>query len=194
MQALDEAERVIYLGTVSKTLSPTLRLGYLVVPEALIDAFRNTKRLVDRHTAALEQDALTSFLADGSYERHVRRIRRKNGARRAALLDALSKTLGGSVTVAGADAGLHVVIWLNHVPRKREAELRARADAAGIGIYPISPLYDPNLDRPDRVGLVMGYAALDERSIADGVRRLSVIIRELEASGSRQRGRVSPAP
>lgn len=191
LQTLDEAERVIYLGTVSKTLSPTLRLGYLVIPEALTDTFRNAKRLVDRHTATSEQDALASFLADGSYERHVRRIRRKNGTRRTALLDALS-ALGGRVTITGADAGLHVVIWLNRVPRKRESELRARANAAGIGIYPVSPLYDPNLDRPDRVGLVMGYAALDERSIADGIRHLSDIIRDLETSGPRRR--VSPSP
>ena len=194
LQTLDDAERVIYLGTVSKTLSPALRLGYLVVPDVLVETFRNAKRLVDRHTATLEQEALAGFLADGSYERHVRRIRRKNSVRRTVLLHALSKELGNSVTIAGADAGLHVVIWLNRVPRKREAELRARADAAGIGIYPVSPLYDPNLDQPDRVGLVMGYAALDERSIADGVRRLAGVIRELEASGPRQRGRVSPAP
>jgi len=190
LQTLDEAERVIYLGTVSKTLSPTLRLGYLVVPEALVSTFRNAKRLVDRHTATLEQDALASFLSDGSYERHVRRIRRKNGARRTALLNALSETLGDSVTITGADAGLHVVIWLNGVARKRETELRTRVIAAGIGIYPVSPLYDTNLDEPDRVGLIMGYAALDERSIADGVRRLSSIIRELETNSPRTRGRL----
>ena len=194
LQTLDETQQVIYLGTVSKTLSPTLRLGYLVVPETLLDAFRNAKRLMDRHTATLGQDALASFLADGSYERHVRRIRRKNGARRTALLRALSETLGDGITIAGADAGLHVVIWLNRVPRKREAELRARANAAGIGIYPVSPLYDPKLGQPDRVGLVMGYAALDERSIPDGIRRLADIVRDFEAGSARRRGRVSPAP
>lgn len=191
MQTLDNADRVIYLGTVSKTLSPTLRLGYLVVPEALHAAFRNAKRLMDRHTSTLEQDALTSFVTNGGYERHVRRIRRKNGARRTALLDALSKILGDSVTIAGADAGLHVVIWLNHIPRKREDELLARVNAAGIGIYSISPLYDARLGQPDRVGLVMGYAALDERGIAHGVRIMADIIRELETRGPCKRGRVT---
>ncbi|MCX7354273.1 MAG: PLP-dependent aminotransferase family protein, partial [Alphaproteobacteria bacterium] len=194
MQTLDDAERVIYLGTVSKTLSPTLRLGYLVVPEALRAAFGNAKRLMDRHTSTLEQDALASLITDGVYERHVRRIRRKNGARRTALLDALSKTLGDSVTIAGADAGLHAVIWLNHIPRKREGELLARANAAGIGIYPISPLYDARFGQPDRVGLIMGYAALDERSIAHGVRTMAGIIGELETRGTRKRGRFSPSP
>ncbi|MHB1217315.1 MAG: MocR-like pyridoxine biosynthesis transcription factor PdxR [Alphaproteobacteria bacterium] len=193
LQTLDEAERVIYLGTVSKILSPTLRLGYLVVPEALVATFRNAKRLIDRHTATLEQEALASFFEDGSYERHVRRIRRKNGARRTALLNALSETLGDRVTIAGADAGLHVVIWLNHIPRKREGELLARANVAGIGLYAISPLYDARFGQPNRVGLVMGYAALDERSIAHGVRRMAEIIRGLESRGPRKRGPLNPA-
>lgn len=194
MQTLDDAERVIYLGTVSKTLSPTLRLGYLVVPEALRAAFGKAKRLMDRHTATLEQDALASLITNGVYERHVRRIRRKNGARRSALLNALSEALGDSMTIAGADAGLHAVIWLNHIPRKREGALLARANEAGIGLYAISPLYDAGAGQPDRVGLVMGYAALDERSIAQGVRNMAGIIRELETRGTRRRGRISPVP
>lgn len=193
MQTLDHAGRVIYLGTVSKTLSPTLRLGYLVVPEALRAVFHNAKRLTDRHTSTLEQDALASLIVSGTYERHVRRIRRKNGARRTALLTALSETLGDRATIAGADAGLHVVIWLNHVPRKREGELLAHANAANIGLYAVSPLYDARSSQPDRVGLVMGYAALDERGIAHGVRRMAEIVGRLESRGPRKRGRLSPA-
>ena len=86
LQALDDAGRVIYLGTVSKTLSPTLRLGYLVVPAALSVAFAKAKRLTDRHTPSLEQEALADLIESGAYERHVRRVRRRNGERRAALL------------------------------------------------------------------------------------------------------------
>lgn len=194
LQTLDDAARVIYLGTVSKTLSPTLRLGYLVLPEALCAAFRNAKRLTDRHTASLEQDALAGFIANGGYERHVRRMRRKNGARREALLDTLSKTLGNSVTISGADAGLHAVLWLNRIPRKRESEFLSRAHAAGLGLYPVSPLYDERFGRPDRVGLVMGYAALDERAIAQGVRRMADIVRDMEPRQPAKRGRISPAP
>jgi GntR family transcriptional regulator / MocR family aminotransferase len=174
LQALDDAGRVIYLGTVSKTLSPTLRLGYLVVPAALAVACAKAKRLTDRHAPSLEQEALAALIESGAYERHVRRVRRKNGQRRAALLAALSATLGEEATVVGADAGLHVVVWLNRVPRTQEDDLIAHAHAAGLGVYPISPLYAPGtaVDLPATVGLVMGYASLDERAIERGVRIL----------------------
>ena len=175
LRALDDAGRVVYLGTVSKTLSPTLRLGYLVVPPALSVAFAKAKRLMDRHTPGLEQDALTDLIESGVYERHIRRVRRRNGERRAALLAALSATLGDAVTVVGADAGLHVVVWLNRMPRTQEDAFIARAHGAGLGVYSIAPLYAPApaAARPDTAGLVMGYASLDEQAIKRGVRTLA---------------------
>ena len=178
LQALDDAGRVIYLGTVSKTLSPTLRLGYLVVPPVLSEDFAKAKRLTDRHSASLEQEALAALIESGAYERHVRRIRRRNGERREALLTALSVTLGEAVTVVGADAGLHVVVWLNRVPRTQERALIARVHAAGLGVYPITPLYSSAAAavRPDAAGLVMGYASLDERTIDQGVRTLRKVL------------------
>jgi GntR family transcriptional regulator / MocR family aminotransferase len=180
LQALDGAETVIYLGTVSKTLSPTLRLGYLVVPLGLRDVFAKAKRLADRQTPALEQDALAELIASGAYERHVRSARRKNGERRAALLASLSKAFGDDVTVVGADAGLHVVVWLNRVPRAREDDLLARSAAGGLGLYPVSALYDPAsvASRPEIAGLVMGYASLGEREIDQGVQRLAAVLEE----------------
>lgn len=178
LQALDEEGRVIYLGTVSKTLSPPLRLGYLVVPQGLAEAFARAKRLADRHTPGLEQDALARLMETGAYERHVRRARRRNGERRALLLAALAELLGGEVTVAGAEAGLHVVVWLNRLPRELEGKLIARARAVGLGLYPVTPLYAAaESARPDRVGLVMGYAALEEQAIARGVRLLAETLR-----------------
>jgi GntR family transcriptional regulator/MocR family aminotransferase len=183
LQALDGAGRVIYLGTVSKTLSPTLRLGYVVVPAALAAIFAEAKRLADRHTPSLEQEALADLIGSGGYERHVRHVRRRNGQRRAALLAALSATLGDEVTVVGADAGLHVVVWLDRVPRTREAVLVARARAAGLGVYPVSPLYAraTAAELPSTVGLVMGYASLDERAIERGVRTLKEVLDSLPA-------------
>lgn len=190
LQALDDAGRVIYLGTVSKTLSPTLRLGYLVVPAALSLAFAKAKRLIDRHSPSLEQDALADLIESGAYERHVRRVRRRNGERRATLLASLSATLGDAVTVVGADAGLHVVVWLNQVPRAHEDALIARAHAAGLGLYPVTPLYAsaPVTVRPDTAGLVMGYASLDERAIERGVRTLREVLETFAAEKNAGRG------
>lgn len=186
LQTLDGAGTVIYLGTVSKTLSPALRLGYLVVPRPLIQAFRTAKRLADRHTPALEQSALAELLASGAYERHVRRVRRRNGERRAALLAALRTRFGDRVRVDGADAGLHVVAWLTRFPLDREALIVAAARAAGVGVYPITPLYDPSSlsDRPDHPGLVIGYAGLDGREIALGIERLGAALDSLADEGA----------
>lgn len=171
VQAMDDAGRVIYLGTVSKTLSPTLRLGYLVVPAALSDAFAQAKRLADRHAPSLEQEALADLIESGAYERHVRRVRRRNGERRTALLAALSANLGDAVTLAGADAGLHIVAWLNGIPRAAEEDFAQQAANVGLGIYPISPLYDRtgSAPRPDCAGFVLGYAALSMASIEKGI-------------------------
>jgi GntR family transcriptional regulator / MocR family aminotransferase len=178
LQALDEAGRVIYLGTVSKTLSPTLRLGYLVVPPPLALAFARAKRLTDRHSPSLEQEALAELIESGAYERHVRRVRRRNGERRGALLAALSATTGDAVTVVGADAGLHIVAWLNGVMQADEAAFIDRAQAAGLGLYPLSPLYaaDRAGTSPQQAGLVIGYASLDEPAIRRGVRLLASLL------------------
>jgi GntR family transcriptional regulator/MocR family aminotransferase len=168
---LDHDANAIYLGTVSKTLSPLLRLGYLVVPSALIDAFAAAKRLADRHSPTAEQLALAELITSGAYERHVRKARRRNAQRRAAFLDALSKIFGSAITVEGSDAGLHVVVWFNHIAGEKEHMIAQRARRAGVGIHPISSLYADAGERGRRrtAGLVMGYAALDERGIRRGV-------------------------
>jgi GntR family transcriptional regulator / MocR family aminotransferase len=181
LQTAGGDEHVIYLGTVSKTLSPMLRLGYLVVPDTLRDAFMRAKQLTDRHTPALEQDALADLVASGAYERHVRKARRRNGERRTALLEALAARLGDSVTVVGADAGLHVVVWFNDIPRRREEALIRKGQSSGLGLYPVTPLYGASAVayRPDRAGLVVGYAGLDAREIRRGVDGLARVLKSL---------------
>lgn len=175
LHALAGSENVIYLGTVSKTLSPTLRLGYLVVPPHLQFVFASGKQIMDRHTPLIEQDALAIMLESGAYERHIRRVRRRNGERRRALLDALHRRFGDRIHIAGAAAGLHLVVWFRDLPRKSEAMLTEAARAKGVGIYPISPLFDPRHSerRPDMAGFVMGYAALEPRQIEHGCKLLA---------------------
>lgn len=178
LQSIDTEGRVIYAGTFSKALSPQLRLGYLVLPHALVPVFRQAKRLADRHAPALEQQVLAALIGDGSYERHVRRMRRENERRRAALLQAIERYLPGNARVDGTAAGLHVVLWLPFLKASDESALAAAARGMGVGIYPVSPLFAPAAARgPARpAGFILGYASLTTAQIQEGMRLLGKAI------------------
>jgi GntR family transcriptional regulator / MocR family aminotransferase len=168
LQGLDAEGRVIYIGTFSRTIFSSLRIGYLVVPKPLISVFTSAKWLCDRHTATLEQETLAEFITSGLYERHLRRVRRRNAARRAALRDAIAKYLGERVEVTGFGAGAHVALWPSS--RLSEAGVIARAASLGVAVYGISPYF---LTPPPRKGLLLGYSRMKEADIREGVRRLS---------------------
>jgi GntR family transcriptional regulator / MocR family aminotransferase len=127
LQGLDDGGRVLYLGTFSKVLSPALRLGYLVVPPDLVDAFVAARALVDRHSPMMEQAVLVEFIAEGHFARHVRRMRSLYAERRDALVEALGRGLAGLIEVGAVDAGLHLVGWLPEGTDDREASRRAAA-------------------------------------------------------------------
>ncbi|UXT61240.1 PLP-dependent aminotransferase family protein (plasmid) [Agrobacterium fabrum] len=171
---LSGRDRVIYIGTVSKTLSPTLRLGYLVLPPALVEPFIRCKQLSDRHGATFEQEALASLIETGAYERHVRKMRRLNAERRTAFLDAMTDTFGDRIEIVGTSAGLHVVVWFNGIDSREEGNLANTAHEAGIGIYPISRLFAEHGER--RAGFVFGYASMQVRNIPDGVQLLGKVL------------------
>lgn len=180
--SLDRHGLVIYIGTFSKTLSPELRLGYMIVPPRVVEAFAFTKRLTDRHAASHGQRTLALLLEDGSYERHVRRIRREQDVRRNALLHALDRYLPGRIRVVGASSGLHVVAWFEGLPRTRESDLAAAALREGALIHPISSLYLSGTESDEATrsaGFVLGYASLDAREIEQGVKRLAAAVKGL---------------
>jgi GntR family transcriptional regulator / MocR family aminotransferase len=171
LQGLDTEGRVIYLGTFSRTIFSALRIGYLIAPKSLVPAFTSAKWLCDRHTATLEQETLAEFIATGMYERHLRRIRRRNTAHRDALLDAIRKYLGDRIEITGDGAGTHVVLW----PTQRVVENTVIENAAsrGVGVYGISRYY---LGRAFRSGLMLGYSRMNEEKIREGIRRLSEVL------------------
>ncbi len=180
--SLDDQGCVIYVGTFSKTLSPQLRLGYMVLPPALVGTFVEAKRLSDRHAATGVQRALALLLEDGSYDRHVRRIRRHQQVRQRALINALHLHLGDQVEVQGAASGLHLVVWFRKLPASAEPALVRAAWEQGVCVYPVGPLYlrGTNQKTSQRhAGLIMGYALLNEEEIAKGVRRLAVAMRQV---------------
>ena len=159
--------RVLYIGSFSKVVFPSLRVGYLVVPEELVIPAAGLKFLTDGATPTFEQEVLAEFIREGHFERHLRRMRVLYTERRSILLDALRQAFGDRLEVAGADAGLHVVIYLRGLLAGAVPALIARAAASGVCIYPVAPYY---LNPPQRAGLMLGYAALNERDIRAGVR------------------------
>ncbi len=171
LQGLDREWRVIYIGTFSRTVFSALRIGYLIAPKRLVQAFTAAKWLCDRHTATLEQAALAEFISSGMYERYLRRVRRRNASRRHALLVAVENFLGDRVEVTGDGAGAHVVLW----PRKRISEeaIISAAAAHGVRVYGMSGYY---LQKPPRTGIMLGYSRMTERAIREGIRRLCEVL------------------
>lgn len=168
LQGLDTEGRVIYVGTFSKVLFPALRLGYLVVPPDLVDAFVAARELSDRQPPGVEQAVLAHFMAEGHFSRHVRRTRSLYAERQALLVEEARKHLPGLLDVPPADAGMHLVGRLPAGKDDREAS----RDAARRGVEaPAISLYGNPSD--GRGGLMLGYAAVDEARIRNGVRRLA---------------------
>lgn len=173
LQGLDRAERVIYSGTFSKVMFPALRLGYLVVPPDLVDAFANARALVDRHTPTVEQAAMADFISAGHFARHIRRMRALYAERQAILLGVAGHVLGGALGLAPAEAGMHLVGWLPD--RHDDLAVSKRAAALGLEVPALSRYV---AEAPCRSGLLLGYTALDAAQIAEGVRRLALALQQ----------------
>lgn len=182
LQGLDSSAggRVIYVGTFSKVLSPALRIGYVVVPPGLVDAFEDARALVDRHPPVPEQAVLAEFVAEGHFARHLRKMRRIYAGRQQTLVEAAEAELAGLLEVRPSGAGLHLV---GRLPDDADdAEVSERLAARGVEAPPLS---SHRLSASGTPGLVLGYAAFDETAIQDGVGCLAPALRE--AAGQKAR-------
>lgn len=173
LSGLDREGNTIYVGTFSKILFPALRVGYLVLPESLVETFVATKAIGDTGTATLEQLALADFIDAGHFDRHLRRTTASNAARRKALMTALREQFGDRVEVWGANAGLHVFAWLKAQSGGPIVDAPGRAEKAGIGLYTADPFY---ASRPERTAILLGFAPLREHDIREGIRRLAAAL------------------
>ena len=173
LKGLDRGERVIYMGTFSKCLGAGLRLGYVVLPPALVGAARHFKTLMNNGQPWLEQAALADFMTSGGYERHLRRIRKHYLSRRNALLTALQEHFGAS-DVVGSEAGMHLVWRLpDHLPPASEIE--ARGLEIGVGVYTLASGAAIHFgdDQEYERFLVFGFSSLSEKEIDAGIRLLA---------------------
>ena len=169
LQSLDAGERVVYLNTFAKSLSPSLRIGYMVLPPHLAERYRREFLLYSSTVPSFEQYTLARFLEGGHFERHIARMRVEYRDRKAALT-ACVKELGLPARLSGADAGLHMLLTLEN--GMGEGELVERAAEEGVAVYPLSAswLTPPPEELPPT--LIMGYARLEAEDIRQAFRRL----------------------
>ncbi|WP_186022869.1 PLP-dependent aminotransferase family protein [Burkholderia gladioli] len=171
LQGLDP-RRVVYLGTFSKILFPSLRLGYAIVPPELVAAFRGARVLMDRHPPEADQHVLAAFIGEGHLDRHIRRVRGVYAASRARLIATLDAALPSELAWREpSDQGMHLVLWL--APGLDDRRVAAAALEAGVAVRPVSPMYAPGTAR---AGLVLGFGGYDEAVMEAAARRLAAVI------------------
>ncbi|MGO4129740.1 PLP-dependent aminotransferase family protein [Inquilinus sp. YAF38] len=172
LQGMDAHGRVIYIGTFSKVLFPALRVGYLVVPQALAEDAVRARLAFDLFPPTLYQSALAEFLAEGHFARHLRRMRGVYHARRAALLDGLARHCGDRLVLHNADAGLHVAVLL---PDGRDdTDFVRHMGERGLTATALSTCY---AGPAGRCGLLLGFGGSDERRLQEATRVLGEILR-----------------
>ncbi len=171
MQGLDRSGVVIFAGSFSAVLFPALRLGYLVVPEEMVDVFAAAESVSTHHPPLLEQAVLCDFITEGHFARHVRRMRELYAERLAGLLECAKEKLGGALEISSVEAGLQTVGWLKGAMRaERVAQL---AKQRSVEVVPLSS-YVAGRSRLN--GLILGFAAVDPRELRRGVEELAYIL------------------
>jgi GntR family transcriptional regulator/MocR family aminotransferase len=180
LQGLDQDGRVLYVGTFSKVMFPSLRIGYVIVPDALVDTFSRGRLVAGVAPSLLLQAALADFAGSGQLDRHVRRMRAVYAEREALLAEELADLLDGEGEVQRPGAGLHLVLHLAH---GSDTEAAAAAEAVGVRSRPLS-IY-AGVPATARNGLLLGFAAFRPAQLRLAARAL---VRALRASANGRKG------
>lgn len=173
LQGLDRAGRVIYAGTMSKILFPSLRLGYLLVPTPLADAVAKLRTAIDQHSPTIDQATLARFITEGYYLSHVRRMRKIYSERRKVFIEHFNKLLSDRFTLEITDAGLHALAWFRS---EKDFQILQQARPK-LGVK-ISPLAFFCMEAKLPPALILGFAAWSPAQIREGVVRLAQALKE----------------
>lgn len=168
LQGLDEAGRVIYVGTLNKALFPGLRLGYAVLPHPLVRNFVAARYLIDRQPSSLCQSVAAAFMEEGHFAAHIRRMREMYRGQRDTLVAALSRRLGDHLSVEPPDQGMHLVAYTR--PGLSDVKIERTAREHGVVIRAMSRLY---IEAPAQSALMLGFSGYPQQTIAPAVARLA---------------------
>jgi GntR family transcriptional regulator/MocR family aminotransferase len=169
LQTLDTAGRVVYVGSFSKTMLPTLRLGFVVTPPSLRAAVHKAKYVTDWHTSMLAQATLARFISDGGFARHIRRVGGAYRVRHEMVMNALTHDFADHLEVIQSAAGLHVAAVARRASTDQIGAVVRRASEAGVEVHELSRYAVDGRARP---GLVLAYGAIATAHIEEGLRRL----------------------
>jgi GntR family transcriptional regulator/MocR family aminotransferase len=171
LQGLDSAGRVIYIGTFSKVLFPSLRLGYIVIPPDLVDHFMSVRFSMDIFPPYLFQEVLADFMGSGHFVRHIRRMRTLYKSRREALVAGIEQEFGSSIEIHGSEAGMHLSVTLPNSYDDNEIAVRAAKEK--LWLWPLSPCWTgPGA----RSGFILGYGNTPEEQMRVEVGRLRKLL------------------
>lgn len=171
LQGLDVNGRVIYVGSFSKVLFPSLRIGYLVLPQALIDSFQAIRHTCDLSPPNVSQEVLKDFIVEGHFGRHLRRMRMLYASRRSALVQSLQQEVGPDLKIFGDEAGLQLVVGLP--PGTDDNKLSMQAAQRNLWLWPLSRTY---LSKKPRTGFLLGFGGTPAEEIPGAVRTLAALI------------------
>ncbi len=173
------ASRVVYLGSISKVLFHVLRLGYLVVPEHLVDAVSSARMLMDERSSLLAQPALADFMAEGHFSSHIRRMRKVYAQRQQMFAEGIERYLSDYLVINPNIAGLHITAYMTDAVccKTTDRDVVAEADKVKISASPLSLFYNDKMSA--RQGLLMGYGACRQDQIEAGCKRLASVFEKL---------------
>ncbi len=173
LQGLDDDQRVIYCGTFSKVMSPSLRVGYIVLPPDLVDVYTGVKMPLSLYSPLLIQEAVAEFMLEGYFVRHIRRMRKHYQERRDALVAAVERHLAGAMTLGVHNCGMHTVGFL--ADDLDETSVIKQARTLGMGIMPLSNEYFAG---PQRAGVIIGFTNVQTEAIEPYIAQLAKAITE----------------